>query len=200
MAPKVAIVFYSLYGHVAKLAEAEKKGVEEAGGQADIYQVGETLSEDILQKLGAPPKPAYPVATPETLLDYDAYLFGIPTRFGNFPAQWKTFWDASVGIWVQGGFHGKKAGIFVSSASLGGGQEATVANALSTLVHHGITFVPLGYKHVLPQLTNLTEIHGGSPWGAGTLANNDGSRQPSELELDVARLQGKTFYEHISQF
>ncbi|KAK2747867.1 flavodoxin-like fold protein [Onygenales sp. PD_40] len=199
MAPKVAVVFYSLYGHIAQMAEAEKKGVEEAGGHADIYQIAETLPEDVLKQMGAPPKRDYPIATPQTLLEYDAYLFGIPTRFGNFPAQWKTFWDATVGLWVSGGYHGKKAGIFVSTASLGGGQESTGIAAMSTLVHHGITFVPLGYAKAMSQLCNVKEVHGGSPWGAGTLADSDGSRQPTEPELEVARIQGKTFYEHISQ-
>lgn len=198
MAPKVAIVFYSLYGHVVKLAEAEKKGVEAAGGQADIYQIAETLPEEILTKMYAPPKSAYPVATPETLLKYDAFLFGIPTRYGNFPAQWKTFWDATGQLWATGGLYGKKAGVFVSTAGPGGGQESTASAALSTLTHHGITFVPLGYKPAFAQLTNLSEVHGGSPWGAGTFAASDGSRQPSELELQIAEIQGKSFYEHIS--
>lgn len=163
---------YTLYGHVAKLAEAEKKGIEAAGGQADIFQVAETLSDDVLKLMHAPPKPDYPVAEPGKLLEYDAFLFGIPTRYGNFPAQWKAFWDKSGQIWASGGYFGKYAGLFISTGTLGGGQESTALAAMSTLAHHGITYVPLGYKDTFPLLTNLSEIHGGSPWGAGTFVSN----------------------------
>lgn len=133
--------------------------------------MAETLPEDALKALHAPPKSRYPVIEPEKLLEYDAFLFGIPTRFGNFPAQWKTFWDKTGGIWATGGFWGKSAGLFISTGTLGGGQEVTALAALSTLAHHGITYVPLGYKTVFAQLSNLSEIHGGSPWGAGTIVS-----------------------------
>ncbi|ODM24133.1 Minor allergen Alt a 7 [Aspergillus cristatus] len=199
MAPKVAIVFYSLYGHIVQLAEAEKKGIEAAGGQADIYQIPETLPEEVLTKMHAPPKSSHPVATPEDLLNYDAVLFGIPTRYGNFPAQWKTFWDSTGGIWATGGFWGKYAGLFVSTGTLGGGQESTALAAMSTLAHHGFLYVPLGYKTTFAQLSNMTEIHGGSAWGAGTFAGADGSRQPTPLELEIAEAQGKAFYEHVAK-
>jgi len=99
-----------------------------------------------------------------------AYLFGIPTRYGNFPAQFKAFWDATGGLWATGALWGKYAGVFVSTAGLGGGQESTVIASISTLAHHGINYVPLGYKPAFPILTNLAEVHGGSPWGAGTFA------------------------------
>ncbi|RHZ48118.1 putative NADH-quinone oxidoreductase Pst2 [Aspergillus thermomutatus] len=191
MAPKVAIVFYSMYGHILKLAEAEKKGIESAGGQADIYQIAETLPEDVLAKMHAPPKSSYPIAEADTLKDYDAVLLGIPTRYGNFPAQWKAFWDRTGGIWATGGYWGKYAGLFVSTGTLGGGQESTAIAAMSTLAHHGFIYVPLGYKTVFPQLANLEEIHGGSAWGAGTFAGADGSRQPTELELSIAEAQVK---------
>ncbi|KAL2007964.1 hypothetical protein VTN00DRAFT_7946 [Thermoascus crustaceus] len=199
MAPKVAIVFYSMYGHIKQLAEAEKAGIEAAGGKADIFQIAETLSDEVLGKMHAPPKSDYPVAEPEKLLEYDAFLFGIPTRYGNFPAQWKAFWDKTGGIWATGGFAGKYAGIFVSTASLGGGQETTALNAMSTLAHHGIIYVPLGYSKTFAQLTNLSEVHGGSAWGAGTIAAGDGSRQPSALELEVAKTQGQSFYETVAK-
>lgn len=118
----------------------------------------------------APPKSAYPVIDPAKLAEYDAVLFGIPTRYGNFPAQWKAFWDQTGGQWATGGYWGKYAGLFVSSGTLGGGQESTALAAMSTLAHHGWIYVPLGYKPVFAQLSNLQEIHGGSPWGAGTFA------------------------------
>ncbi|CCE82542.1 Piso0_002272 [Millerozyma farinosa CBS 7064] len=200
MAPKVAIIIYSMYHHVATLAESVKKGVEAAGGKVDILQVPETLSDDVLEKMHAPAKPNYPVATTETLEEYDAFLFGIPTRYGNYPAQFKAFWDATGGLWASGALHGKPAGIFVSTATLGGGQEVTVLNALSVLVHHGIIFVPLGYAKTFEKQANLEELHGGSAWGAGTFAGTDGSRQPTKLELDIAEIQGKSFYETVSKF
>ncbi|KGQ01218.1 NAD(P)H:quinone oxidoreductase, type IV [Paracoccidioides lutzii Pb01] len=216
MAPKIAIVFlfawifipaskhdvsvqYSLYGHIQKLAEAEKKGIEAAGGTADIYQIAETLPQEVLDKMHAPGKSSYPVAEPATLLNYDAFLFGIPTRYGNFPGQWKAFWDKTGGIWSTGGFWGKYAGLFVSTGTPGGGQESTNIAAMSTLAHHGIIYVPLGYKTTFPILANLNEVRGGSPWGAGTYAGADGSRQPSALELQLAEEQGKAFYGAVSK-
>jgi len=197
--PKVAIVIYSMYGHVAKLAEAEKAGIESAGGQVDIYQIPETLSTEVLAKMHAPPKPDYPIIDAEKLSTYDAFLFGIPTRYGNFPAQWKTFWDTTGGLWASGGLYGKYAGVFVSTAGHGGGQESTVIASMSTLAHHGVIYVPFGYAKAFGQLTSLSEVHGGSPWGAGTFAGPNGSRQPSTLELDIATVQGKTFYEQVKK-
>jgi len=200
MAPRIAIVIYTLYGHILKVAEAQKKGIEAAGGSATIYQIPETLTADVLAKLHAPPKPDYPVITPEELGNHDAYLFGVPTRFGNFPGQWKAFWDSTGQLWHTGKLYGKPAGIFVSTAGPGGGQESTIIASLSTLAHHGLIYVPLGYASAFAQLTNLTEVHGGSPWGAGTYASTDGSRQPSALELEIAEIQGKTFYGVATKF
>ncbi|KAI5117841.1 hypothetical protein M0805_008113 [Coniferiporia weirii] len=199
MAPKVAIIIYSMYGHIAKMAESVKAGVESAGGVVTIYQIPETLAPEALAKLYAAPKPDYPVIEPEELENFDAYLFGIPTRYGNFPGQWKAFWDRTGGLWGRGALHGKYAGVFVSTGSPGGGQETTVSNALSTLTHHGILYVPLGYKNAFPLLTNLEEVHGGSPWGAGTFSAPTGVRQPSGLELDMAKIHGKTFYETVAK-
>ncbi|KAM0247732.1 hypothetical protein ACHAQJ_009739 [Trichoderma viride] len=200
MAPKIAIVYYSMYGHIRQLAEAEKKGAEEAGAQVDIYQIPETLSEEVLAKMYAPPKPTdIPfLEDPATLTQYDGFLFGIPTRYGNFPAQWKTFWDKTGGIWASGGYWGKKAGLFISTGTPGGGQESTAISAMSTLAHHGIVYVPLGYAKTFPEVTNLEEVHGGSPWGAGTYAGPTGARQPTELELKIATIQGKAFAETLS--
>ncbi|AQZ09088.1 hypothetical protein BZL39_A00200 [Zygosaccharomyces parabailii] len=152
MAPKVAIIIYSLYGHTAILVEAEKRGVEAAGGIAHIYQVPETLSPSIIKAMGGAPKPSYPIATSNTLLQYDYFLFGIPTRFGNSPAQWKAFWDATGGLWAKGSLHGKVAGVFVSTGT-GGSNEVTIVNSLSVLTHHGIIYVSLGYAKVFGDLT-----------------------------------------------
>jgi len=199
MAPKVAIVFYSMYGHIKQLAEAEKAGLKKAGIEADIFQVPETLSEEVLAKMHAPPKSDYPVIDAKTLESYDAFLFGIPTRYGNFPAQWKAFWDTTGGQWGSGAYWGKYAGVFVSTGTQGGGQESTVIAAMSTLAHHGIIYVPLGYKTAFPVLTNLQEIRGGSAWGAGTFAGADGSRQPTALELELATIHGESFGGAISK-
>lgn len=127
-----------------------------------LSRVPETLSEDILRKMHAPPKPDYPVITPDVLATYDAFMFGIPTRFGNYPAQWQAFWDSTGSLWASGALAGKYAGIFSSTSDAGGGQESNVFNALSVLAHHGIIYVPLGYKHAFSQLTSLEEVHGGT--------------------------------------
>ncbi|KAF9473925.1 flavoprotein WrbA [Pholiota conissans] len=197
--PTVGIIIYSMYGHVAKLAEAEKAGIERAGGKATIYQVPETLPQEILTKMHAPAKGDYPIITPDILTTLDAFLIGIPTRYGNFPAQWKAFWDSTGQLWAGGKLAGKYAGVFISTAGHGGGQESTAIASLSTLAHHGVLYVPFGYSHAFAQLTNLTEVHGGSPWGAGTFSGSDGSRQPSPLELDVATIQGEAFYKTVSK-
>ncbi|PVH99214.1 benzoquinone reductase [Periconia macrospinosa] len=201
MAPKIAIIYYSMYGHIKQIAEAEKKGIEEAGGKADLYQLEETLPQEVLEKMYAPPKPTDvpTLSDPSVLKDYDAFLFGIPTRYGNFPAQWKTFWDKTGQLWFSGALYGKYAGIFVSTAGLGGGQETTATNALSTLAHHGIIYVPFGYAKAFAQMSKLDEVRGGSAWGAGTIAGGDGSRQPSALEIEIATIQGKSFFETVNK-
>ncbi|KAI0473467.1 quinone oxidoreductase [Xylariaceae sp. FL0804] len=201
MAPKIAIVFYSMYGHIRKLAEAEKAGIEKAGGKVDMYQIRETLPKEVLEKMYAPGQATdIPVLEdPATLEQYDAFLMGIPTRYGNFPAQWKTFWDATGKQWAQGGFYGKMAGLFVSTASLGGGQESTALAAMSTLAHHGIIYVPLGFAKAFGTMSDLSEVHGGGPWGAGTFSSGDGSRQPSAKELEVATVQGEVFYQTVAK-
>ncbi|SCU78808.1 LAMI_0A06062g1_1 [Lachancea mirantina] len=197
---KIAIITYSLYGHIDTLAAAVQKGIEAAGGKADLFRVEETLPEEVLEKLSAPAKPDIPIATTETLESYDAFLFGVPTRYGNIPAQWSAFWDQTGGLWVKGALAGKSAGIFVSTGTYGGGQELTAKSCLSYLVHHGIIFVPLGYRDVFAEVANIEEVHGGSPWGAGTLAGGDGSRTPSELELRIAEKQGLYFYQTVKDF
>ncbi|KAK6198638.1 flavoprotein-like protein [Scheffersomyces amazonensis] len=197
--PKIAIIIYSLYHHVYTLALEEKKGIEEAGGEAEIFQVPETLPEEILKILHAPARPEIPIATLETLEKFDSFLFGIPTRFGNFPAQWKSFWDSTGPLWARAALKGKFAGIFVSTGSPGGGQEATIINALSTLTHHGISFVPLGFANPA-QGSFDNGIQGGSLWGAGTYAGHDGSRQVTDIEKSIAKTQGLDFYKTITKF
>ncbi|KAJ7879391.1 flavoprotein-like protein [Mycena leptocephala] len=193
--PKIAIVVYSMYGHITKMAEAVKKGIEESGGSATLYQyVAALLPGRRDAPAGGPHQDVRPRQTrlphhhPDELAKYDAFIMGVPTRFGNFPAQWKAFWDSTSGLWASGALSGKYAGVFVSTAGPGGGQESTALATLSTLTHHGVIY-----------LTGLTEVHGGSPWGAGTFAAADGSRQPTPLELEIATIQGKAFYGVVSK-
>lgn len=147
--PKVAIVIYTMYGHVAKLAESVLEGAKEGGADVTIYQIPETLPKEVLEAMHAPPKPAYPIITPEKLAEHDAFLLGVPTRYGNQSAQWRAFWDATGQLWQSGALHGKYAGVFVSTAGHGGGQEATVFNTISTLTHHGILYVPFGQSKLI---------------------------------------------------
>ena len=200
MAPKVAIIIYSTYQHITTLAQQVKQGVQQASGDATILQIAETLPKDILQKMHAPPKQDFPVASPQTLTEYDAFLFGFPTRFGTFPAQVKAFWDATGSLWASGALHGKPYGMFVSTATPGGGTEATILNSISVPSHHGMVYVPLGYKNTFPLAAKMDELHAGSAYGASTFAAPDGSRQPSKLELEVAEIQGRSFYEIAKKF
>lgn len=165
----------------------------------DCRRVEETLPAEVLEKMHAGPKSEYPLITPEILSSYDGFLLGIPTRYGNFSAQWKAFWDKTGGLWQSGGLYGKYAGVFISTGTMGGGQEATAIAALSTLSHHGVIFVPLGYAKAFPIMGDVSEVRGGSPWGAGTFAAGDGSRQPTAKELELAGIQGKVFYETVSK-
>ncbi|KAG9009920.1 hypothetical protein FRB90_008085 [Tulasnella sp. 427] len=179
------IVIYSMYGHVTQLAEAEKAGIEKAGGSATIYQVAETLPEEVLQKMNAPAKPDYPIVQPMDLVKHDGILFG-------------TFIDALGQLWMKGALVGKFVGAFVSTGGPGGGQEATFYSMLSSFTHHGMIFVPLGYPGVNHLISNIEEVHGGSPWGAGTFAGK-GNRQPTKLELEVAEIQGQKFWQIVAR-
>jgi len=188
---KIAIIYYSTYGHIRTLAESVKKGLESAGATVDILQLPETLPAEVLTKMGAPPKAADPVVTVSMLPEYDGFLFGLSGRFGQYPAQFKSFWDSTGGLWQSGALVGKPAGVFVSTGTQGGGQETIGLTLIPQLAHHGIIFVPLGYQD--PRVFSYEEAHGASPYGAGTLAGSDGSRQPSDLEKGVAETQGAKF-------
>lgn len=191
---KIAIIVYSTYGHLYSLAKAVKSGVESSGLSADLFVVPETLGPDVLEKMhAAPVDPEFKEASIEVLEQYDAFLFGVPTRFGNMPAQWADFWGKTGGLWANGALYHKLAGVFVSTGTPGGGQEVTVRNYMSIIAHHGMIFVPLGYGKAFAQITSLEEVHGASPWGAGMYAGGDGSRQASDLELEIAKIQGTEF-------
>jgi len=190
MAVKVYIVYYSMYGHVEKLAEEIKKGAASVEGvEATLWQVPETLPEEALLKMNAPPKSEAPTIEPQQLADADGLLFGFPTRFGMMSAQFKAFLDATGGLWRTQQLAGKPAGIFYSTGSQGGGQETTALTAITQLVHHGMLYVPVGYTFGAGMF-EMEQVKGGSPYGSGTFAG-DGSRQPSKLELEQAFHQGK---------
>ncbi|PIN01216.1 1,4-benzoquinone reductase-like [Handroanthus impetiginosus] len=190
MAIKVYIVYYSTYGHVERLAQEIKKGAESVEGvEAQLWQVPETLSDEILAKMGAPPKSDVPVITPKELTEADGLIFGFPTRYGMMAAQFKAFFDSTGGLWRTQALAGKPAGIFFSTGSQGGGQETTALTAVTQLTHHGMIFVPIGYTFGAGMF-EMEKIKGGSPYGAGTYAG-DGSRKVTELELEQAFHQGK---------
>eukprot|EP00051_Salpingoeca_urceolata_P006936 m.91805 g.91805 ORF g.91805 m.91805 type:complete len:249 (+) comp15051_c0_seq1:198-944(+) len=192
---RIAIIYYSTYGHVRTLAHAAKAGVEKTGATCSIFQVPETLPEAVLKAMHAPDKGDDPVLTHDKLpelTEYDGFLFGVPTRFGMMCAQMKAFFDSTGGLWQKGALTGKAGGVFFSTGTQNGGQETTALTTVTQLTHHGIIFVPPGYSYGA-SMFSLDEPHGGSPYGAGTLAGADGSRQPSEYELGYAGHQGEYF-------
>ncbi len=191
---KIQIVFYSMYGHVYKLAEAVAEGARQVPGtEVTLYQVPELVPDEALEKSGA--KAArqifahIPVAEPDTLAEADAIIFGTPTRFGNMCAQMRNFLDQTGQLWFQGALVGKVGSVFASTASQHGGQETTITSFHSTLLHHGMIVVGVPYSE--QRLLNMKEITGGTPYGATTLADADGSRQPTENEIAIAKFQGK---------
>jgi len=195
-------MYYSLYGHMRTMSEEIAKGLEESGCEVKIYQIPETLSTQVVDLMHGVPQSKFVEEHPLVPFDdfpkADGYLFGIPTRFGMMPAQWKAFWDRTGQMWVKGQLIGKPAGVFFSTGSLGGGQETTALTTITQLVHHGMLFVPMGYS--TPLLSNLTEIHGGSPYGAGTLSGPHGDRSVSDLEKEMARHHGKHFGSIVNKF
>jgi NAD(P)H dehydrogenase (quinone) len=187
--PKILVLYYSTYGHVETLAQAVAEGARAAGAEVALKRVPELMSEEVARKAGAKLDQAAPLATVDELAGYDAIIFGTPTRFGNMAAQMRNFLDQTGGLWAKGALIGKVGSVFASTASQHGGQETTITSFHTTLLHHGMVIVGVPYS--VPELTNMKEITGGTPYGATTLANVDGSRQPSENELAIARFQGR---------
>jgi NAD(P)H dehydrogenase (quinone) len=191
---KVLVIFYSMYGHVYRMAEAVTEGAREVeGAEVTLMQVPELMPEAALEKAGAKKtREAFahiPVAKPDDLAGFDAILFGTPTRFGNMCAQMRNFLDQTGGLWAQNALVGKVASVFTSSNTQHGGQETTITSFHSTLLHQGMIVVGLPYSE--SRQTTTDEITGGSPYGASTIAAADGSRMPSENELAMARFQGR---------
>jgi NAD(P)H dehydrogenase (quinone) len=191
---KALILFYSTYGHIYKMAKAAAEGVESvAGCAADIKRVPETLPQDVLAKMGAiEAQKVYqhvPVAAVKELPEYDAILFGVPTRYGVAAAQMRQFLDATGGLWASGALVGKIGSVFTSTATQHGGQESTILSFHATLLHLGMVVVGLPYT--FQGQSRIDEITGCSPYGASTIAGSKGERQPSENELEGARFQGR---------
>ncbi|MCQ4348871.1 NAD(P)H:quinone oxidoreductase [Pseudomonas stutzeri] len=190
---KILVLYYSMYGHIEKMAEAVAAGAAGvAGVEVTLKRVPETMPEDVARKAGAKLDQQAPLASPQELGDYDAILFGTPTRFGNMAAQMRNFLDQTGGLWVKGALIGKLGSVFTSTGT-GGGGETTITSFWHTLAHHGMLIVGLPYS--APELSDIGEMRGGSPYGAATLAGGDGSRQPSARELALARFQG----EHVAR-
>ena len=191
---KALVVFYSMYGHIYKMAEAVAEGVKQvAGSQVELRRVPETLPNDVLAKMGAvEAQKAFahvPVCAVDELASADAIIFGTPTRFGNMCGQMRQFLDATGQLWANGSLVGKVGSVFASSATQHGGQESTILSFHITLLHQG--FVVVGLPYAFQGQMRIDEITGGSPYGATTIAGGDGSRLPSENELEAARFQGQ---------
>jgi NAD(P)H dehydrogenase (quinone) len=191
---KVLIVYYSLYGHVHRMAEAVAEGAQEVvGAEVEMRRVPETLPEEVLKKMGAlEAQKAFahvPICSVNDLASADAIIFGVPTRFGNMCGQMRQFLDATGRLWREGALVGKVGSVFTSSATQHGGQESTILSFHITLLHHGMLIAGLPYT--FEGQTRIDEITGGSPYGASTIAGNQGERMPSENELAAARFQGK---------
>lgn len=191
---KIYVVFYSMYGHVFKMAEAIAEGANTVGGaEVKLFQVAETLPGDVLEKMHAKDaKKAFahvPIIDAKQLAEADAIIFGTPTRFGNMAAQMRAFLDSTGGLWKNGDLVGKVGSVFASTATQHGGQETTITSFHTTLFHQGMIVVGVPYS--CKGLSEMGEISGGTPYGATTLASDDGSRQPSANELAIARFQGK---------
>ncbi|MBW1253403.1 NAD(P)H:quinone oxidoreductase [Pantoea allii] len=189
---KILVLYYSMYGHVETMANAVAEGARKVpDAQVDLMRIPETMDAERFAEVGGKTQQSAPEATPEILPQYDAIIVGTPTRFGNMSGQMRTFWDRTGGLWASGALYGKIASVFASTGT-GGGQEQTITSVWTTLAHHGMVIVPIGYG--TKEMFDISQVRGGTPYGATTLAGGDGSRQPSEEELIIARFQG----EHVA--
>lgn len=190
---RVLVLYHSMYGHIETMANAVAAGAARIeGAEVTIKRVPETMPEEAFKAAGGKTGQDADVATPGELADYDAIIFGVPTRFGNMSGQMRTFLDQTGGLWAKGALAGKVASVFASTGT-GGGQEMTITSTWTSLAHHGMVIVPLGYS--TPELFDISRVSGGTPYGATTIAGGDGSRQPDDRELAIARHQG----EHVAR-
>jgi len=186
---KILVLYYSMYGHIETVAQEVMRGARSVEGtEVTIKRVPELMPEEVAKKAGAKLDQEAPIATPNELAEYDAIIFGTPTRFGNMCAQMRNFLDQTGGLWASGKLIGKIGSVFTSTATQHGGQETTITSFHTTLLHQGMLIVGVPYS--CQGLTNMKEMTGGTPYGASTIAGSDGSRQPTENELAIARFQG----------
>src|SRR5690606_35190441 len=186
----ILVLYYSSYGHVSQMAEAAAEGVRQAGHECDILRVPETAPAEVAEAAGFSANENHAVIEgPDTLTGYDGFLVGAPTRFGRMPSQMAAFWDTTGGLWFTNALVGKVGAAFTSTAAQHGGQETTLFSILTNLLHMGCTIVGLDYAYAAQN--GSEEVKGGSPYGASTIANSDGSRQPSPIDLDGARYLGR---------
>jgi NAD(P)H dehydrogenase (quinone) len=186
---KLLVLYYSMYGHIETMSNAVAEGARSVEGvDVTLKRVPETMPPDVAAKYGAKLDQAAQVASPKELGEYDGIIFGTPTRFGNMTAQMRNFLDQTGSLWMSGTLVGKVGSVFTSTGT-GGGNESTILTFIPTLLHHGMIYVGLPYS--CPDLADISEVRGGSPYGAGTIAGSDGSRQPSARELSMARFQGR---------
>jgi NAD(P)H dehydrogenase (quinone) len=190
---RVLVLYYSSYGHIETMAGAVAEGAREAGAEVTVKRVPELVPEDVARKSGFKLDQSAPIATVDEMADYDAVIFGVPTRFGNMPSQMKNFLDQAGGLWMSGKLVGKAGAVFTSTATQHGGQESTILSTHTVLLHLG--FVIVGLPYSFAGQMGVKEVTGGSPYGASTISDGDGSRQPSENELAGARFQGR----HVAQ-
>lgn len=186
---KVLVLYHSMYGHIETMAQQVAEGARGVPGvEVTIKRVPETMDPEAFKAAYGKVDQQAQVASPSELSDYDAIIFGTPTRFGNMSGQMRTFLDQTGGLWAKGALVGKIASVFTSTGT-GGGQEMTITSTWTTLAHHGMIIVPLGYS--TPALFDVSQVGGGTPYGASTIAGGDGSRQPDTRELEIARHQGE---------
>ena len=191
---KILILYYSMYGHIEIMANAVAEGARNVENtEVVVKRVPELMSEEVARRVGAKLDQAAPVATVDELPNYDAIIFGTPTRFGNMCAQMRNFLDQTGRLWLSGGLIGKVGSVFTSTGTQHGGQETTITSFHTTLLHHGMIIVGVPYS--CQEIMNMSEITGCSPYGASTLAGGDGKRQPSDNEIKIARFQGA----HVAQ-
>ena len=185
---KILVLYYSSYGHIETMAQAVAEGVRKVGAQADVKRVPETVSAEVAKSSHFKLDQAAPIAVIDELANYDGIIFGTPTRFGNMAGQMRNFLDQAGGLWFQNKLVGKIGSVFTSTASQHGGQESTILTFIPTLLHLGMIYAGLPYTFTGQFGHDV--VKGGTPYGASTVAGADGSRQPSEVELDAARFQG----------
>ncbi|MGJ8517879.1 NAD(P)H:quinone oxidoreductase [Carnimonas bestiolae] len=186
---KVLVLYYSMYGHIETMANAVAEGARKvAGTDVTVKRIPETMAADAFAAAGGKTEQAAPVATPEELAEYDAIILGTPTRFGGMSGQVRTFLDQTGGLWAKGALRGKLASVFTSTGT-GGGQEQTITSTWTSLAHHGMVIAPIGYGQ--PSQFDISKVKGGTPYGASTIAGGDGSLQPADEDLALARFQGE---------